>query len=231
MKHLLTVSACFLLAISAIAQQQPKKGTLDWYVWDAHQRGATEVQLSEGIVQITGDPPLEKALSNNTVVIAQQLGEAVGYDGNSIVTFRKYRSTETITVQNSAINVPFPSVVPKTLLPLASDEFIVPVLGGTLVVDGITLNEYGVGHTPLRTPPSGKPQLMFLRFICKGYALLNYDERGLFWVDDNLTLHPLVPNTRLSLDIRASAGNNLQSLRSFNKELLTRPKQETSHNE
>ena len=90
------------------------------------------------------------------------------------------------------MSVPFPSGVPKTLLPLADDEFIVPVLGGSLVVDGVTITENSISHAPLHKPPSGKLHLMFLRFICKGYALLNYDERSLFWVDDDgLTIHAI----------------------------------------
>jgi hypothetical protein len=218
-----------LFVLSATAQQPPTKGTLEWYVSDALRRGVSEVQIDGGVAQKVRELPLEQALINNTVVLAKQIGEAVVYDGSSIVTLRKYKSIETLSVQNSAINVPLPNALPNTLLPLASDEFIVPSRGGTLVVKGITLTQNSASDGPLRNAPTGTLQLLFLRFINHNYALLNYDERGLFWIDDRQAIHAMSPDTRLNMDMQSLAGGNLDTLRSESKAVAATRRQEASH--
>ena len=97
MKRLVTLMIFLLSVVSAIAQQQPKENTFDWYLWDAHQRGVTQTQINEGLIQGTANLPLPKALRYTTLVVAEQVGEAVTHDDRSVTTFRKYHTVEILT--------------------------------------------------------------------------------------------------------------------------------------
>ena len=191
---------------------------VDGLIWlDSHLR------LKAFGVEITvRDEPGQVFLAQNSRATKTKKLNLNQYGTRHRSMLRYCAANPKLSVQESTIGVPFPDGVPASLLPLKDNEFVVPLLGGTLEVDGVTISENSVNHTPLRTPPGSKRQLMFIDFISKGYGLLTYDERGLFWMgDDGQTLHAMNPSSRLSSDVRTPSGNALDSLRKVSKQLVS----------
>ena len=204
---------------------EPVRGLLAWQAQKAHTEGKSAVTLGPTILEYPGPEPLETALVHSSVIIATLLESKTTHDQREIQTWRKYRIIEWLSRQSRELPperdqnwLATLNTAPKSMLPLAGDEFLMEDYGGTVTVDGVTITITGDGTQEL---PVGGRYLMFVIFgSAREIAGANYGPASLFTIDDSDTLHarfPKLDSNRNSLlhEIRQRANGTLSGLRSL----------------
>src|SRR4029077_9764796 len=129
---------------------------------------------------------LNDALAHTTLVLAKFLGRATTHDDDFVVTWRKYQILEKFSsppIVSQGSDEPFTTYVPTSLLPIAQNEFVMAEIGGTDIVEGVTIT---MRNSENRTLPEAKPLLMFLQLASSGtIGALNYGSIGAFWADQS----------------------------------------------
>ena len=73
------------------------------------------------------------------------------------------------------------------MLPIGPDEFVMVEMGGTIVMDGVTITMHaGVPHP---RPDNLPPPDVCIACHSRTLALPNYGPSGAFWVDDSDKIH------------------------------------------
>ena len=171
---------------------EPTSNRLQWLVQQARNEGRKEVFLYSPISDYLGTEVtnLDEVLSSCTIVVAQPL-ESRSYEinGNNLATWTKFKILEPL----SEIRPPLcfgcdSSTPPADMLPLQSDEFLVPKSGGTLVRDGIRVTETDNNYPSFI---QGQKYLMLISLYPSGVAVTLGGPAGVFVVDGNENLVPV----------------------------------------
>jgi hypothetical protein len=174
------ISSCLELGAESAADDP---GTLSRVANKARHDGKSSIDISAPDELWAEPEPLDEALSHTTVVIATEVASDVGNDREDIVTWHKYKLFEKLSSQSFIRNEPLPQETPSSLLPLAEGEFLVPEIGGTANIEGITIREHSNRDGIL---PKQQRHLMFLIFRCSGaLAVPNYGPASFFWLDNS----------------------------------------------
>jgi hypothetical protein len=166
--------------------------SLRWHAREAEKLGETSISIPAPNFEVAQPESLNDALAHTTLVLARFLAQATTHDDDFVVTWRKYRilekfSSPPIVSQDS--DEPFTTYVPASLLPISQSEFVMAEIGGTAVIDGVTIT---MRNSENRALPEAKPVLMFLQFASSGaIAALNYGTIGAFWTDQFETIHAI----------------------------------------
>jgi hypothetical protein len=128
---------------SRAAQAAAEPGTLDWYAQRAQAQGAEGYNFSAGEVEYNQPGTWDDVLASFSFVKVQ-LVTSKSYPtlGNhSIETWYKFRVLDTLASKPVLTCDGCPSfpTAPADMLPLQTNEILVPKLGGTLTYGGVTL--------------------------------------------------------------------------------------------
>jgi hypothetical protein len=203
---------------------EPPRGSLAWHAQKARSEGKSEITLPV-IYEYPEPEPLDGALAHNALVLATLLEtQTVAYESN-IVTWRKLKVIEWLSTQSQELSPELDqrwraalSLAPKSMLPLAADEFLMDDEGGTATVEGVKITMTGRGTQELAV---GSRHLMFLLFdSTRQTAGASFGPDGLFTIDDSDTVHarlPKVDSDQNSLlhEIRQRADGKLAGLRAL----------------
>ena len=186
-----TISAILLFAcgfaqahVDQTAKDTPVGRRLAARAEEARAAGKSEARLRMIEVERPSEN-LEQALETYQVVVAHPTDiTAHDLDGEGIVSWY-YFTVDKILWQPRTANSAAPNV-PSYLRPPSRGELVVPIGGGTLVVDGVKLVETNPDARPIVV---GASYLLFLAVHNNRMASLPGAEYGIFRIDDNHLMH------------------------------------------
>jgi hypothetical protein len=180
---------------------------------------------------------LDAAIRNSEVISAQPVESFTelvnGASKSTVLTWYKFRIIERITHKIISQCCEVPTVIPKELLPLGENELLIPIVGGSLDIQGITINQ----NSPLTEYFSLEPvteqvphpsalhyriasNKMYLLFVkpqpSNQFATLHFGHSGVFEISSDENLTPAVSRARHPL-IREILSLNSNSNRSLNQ--------------
>ncbi len=195
----LTIAVPLLLVEGLAAQSapgsEPARGSLAWHATKARNEGKSAVTLGPTIFEYPeSEPSLDEALVRSTVLVASLLESKTSTTEFQILTWRKYRIVERLAMQSRELPPQLDqnwqaelALAPKSMLPLASDEFLTDDYGGTAKIDGVTITMTRDGTQDL---PVGGRHLVFVLFdSSRQLGGPCYGPGSLFTVDESDTLH------------------------------------------
>lgn len=130
-------------------ENAPDKGQCSWYIRQAKIKGEKEVGLPGWIVCPPDVLDLNDALSQFRVIIAKPIERYSAFDTSwGIVTWNKFKVIEDLSSRRMDKEKQYgccgcdndsdcTASFPAALLPLESDEILLPHIGGNLLIDGI----------------------------------------------------------------------------------------------
>jgi hypothetical protein len=147
---------CVMLAVVAVFEITSKGGqgvsglqeinkpeTLRELAEAAKTNGEHQVTIQTPNIEYGVAESFNKALSHNSVVIAKPVEKkSYATESEDIITWYRFKVIETLFQNNNSNckSCPPAPVPPGDLLPIAQDEIIIPKYGGTLTIDGVTIN-------------------------------------------------------------------------------------------
>lgn len=178
---------------SAKAQQPaPLPGGMRWYA----QRSAANGETAFSIMLAPRTPratDLNQALANYGVAVAELLNqESVWYDPpDAIYTWYKFRVAESLTTKPY---IPCPSCTfsptpPASMLPLQSGEILVPMLGGSAVVDDVAIEPTIEDFDGLVT---GQRYLLFLNLSSTQVGKVPIGPQGILHINSDNAFSPVL---------------------------------------
>jgi hypothetical protein len=215
------VAIGFILAAAPTAfraqehSAQEDQGTLQWRVREAKKLGKTSLELGLGEIEYGAAQSLDVALEDTSLVLAKVLTSEADRDDHDVFTWRKYRVLEKLSFQRGVYERPLPEDLPADMLPIGPDEFVMAEMGGTIVIDGVTVTMHAGGSHPR---PDNLPHLMFVLLVTPGpLALPNYGPIGAFWVDDSDKIHAEVDSdlNKLGAELLERTGGDLSGVRTL----------------
>ena len=207
------------------APYNPNEGLIAAYVRHAHQTGKTSIRVPYPIVEWAELEDLDHALAHTTVVVARLIASETVYTKDEITTWRKYAIAEKLSRQ---LEIPAQHCgeIPSSMLPLKSEEFVIPEIGGTVEVDGVRLIQRDSTESDI---PAQDRHLIFVLIVCSGsIALPNYGPYGHFSLDDSDNVHisAISQNNPLKDELLERTGGKLSSLRSISATIAPRSLQD-----
>lgn len=134
----------FNTSLSSVEAQTnpPADGSLRWYAQQSAANGETQFALILS-PRIPVASSLSDAIEDYGVVVGELLAqESVWYDPpDTIYTWYKFRLTETLKQKPfvACATCTFTPTPPSSLLPLQSGEILVPLLGGSAMIDNVVV--------------------------------------------------------------------------------------------
>lgn len=173
-------------------QNQPRIGSLRWYASQAKQQGKTHITF---VIQphYIGVSDLNSATSNYSSFVGELLATTTVWDeaSDSISTWYKFRTTERLT-QRTYYSCSECSTVtpPSELLPLQQGEFLVPLTGGSALIDDVVVESDLPDFTDMI---AGQKYLLLLNFDeANKVGYLSIGPRGALLVTSQDTFAPVV---------------------------------------
>ena len=204
----------------ATLENSQDKGKLTWYAEMAKAKGDKEVHIGSGIVRYGVPRTFEEALANFDSVVGEVVTSQSFPEETEITTWYKFKLIENIstpTIECSRCpSIPEP---PTAMLPINQNEFLLPQVGGEVLVDGIKIKSRNSQFPPFEI---GKQYLLFLSFDSQKIAAVSrMGPWGTFKstngkleaVDAKLT-HPTHD------ELQRRFGSSLSSFRTFIKVML-----------
>jgi hypothetical protein len=184
----------FVLSIRVVAQSQQTatddRGSLSWRARQATEGGKTAITIETPDALWAQPVPLREALAHTSLTLATLVASETTHTDYEIITWRKYRILERLSSQPSVRHDFLPESVPSSLMPIEPGEFVIPEMGGTVDIDGVTIT---TRNSEVHVPSGDKRHLMFLLFRASGaLAVSNYGPHGQFSVDDTDNIHAWV---------------------------------------
>jgi hypothetical protein len=219
-RRLITLGICPLLLGSVFAQDNSNAtraeddiGTLGSIARRAKAARQLDAIVSPPTMMLANPESLRDSLLHTTLVLAVPIASATAHDHALIYTWHKYRILETLSFQAPLATEDFSDTIPTSLLPIASDEFVMAEVGGTATVAGIriVMQDSNVPALPAKTR-----HLMFVLFDSSHkVAVLNYGPNGSFYVDDSDAIHSRLaaPRGRLQSELFLRTAGKLRVLR------------------
>lgn len=204
---------------SKLARLKDEKLPLEDRIGTAKEIGVNELRLALPIVEYEYVENVDDAIKRSDVITAQPIESFSKHvSGTKIITWYKFRILERIARRTIPPCCDIPATIPQELLPLGENELLVPIVGGKLVIEGMTVNqsshltEYFSSETKTEQIPhptalhhriaGNKTYLIFIKpQPSRQFVMLHFGPAGVFEVssDDNLVpslnrnnRHPLV---------------------------------------
>jgi hypothetical protein len=195
---------------SKLARVKDNKLPLEARIATAKDIGVDEISLSLPIGEYEPAKNVDDAIKRSDVITAQPIesfSELVS--GTTIVTWYKFRVLERIARRTMPPCCDTPATIPKELLPLSENELLIPIVGGKLVIEGVTVNqsslmtEYFSSETKVDQIPNptalhhriagNKTYLIFVKpQPSRPFVMLHYGPAGVFEISPNDDLFPSV---------------------------------------
>ena len=216
-KHVFIPAAILLLAVAVLGvlglgghgpfsskkpqQPSPRTGSLRWYAAQAQQQGRTHVALGiQPNYPAVGD--LNAATSDYSLFVGELVATRTVWDeaSDSIETWYKFKTTERLTQRTYSVCTHCsPPTPPSDLLPLQQGEFLVPLTGGSVLIDNVVVETILADFTVM---VPGQKYLLFLNFNgANNIGNLAIGPRGALLVTSEGTFAPVVSIPTGSTDI------------------------------
>ncbi len=202
---------------SAISAAEP--GSIRWHAQRAQEQGTTSITIPAPRGMFEKISSLDQALSTYHVVVGMPLASVTQVlDNNHVYTWYKLRILESL-VPHPNPEVPAVSI-PEAVLPIKANEIVVHVPQGTVTVDGVRIT---VTDPDSRLLTLHEKYLFFLSPDSSGkFAYLRAGPNATFLIKPDNKIAPLVDTqSHMQVDLEASTGGSLDSLRTFAKAKAT----------
>ncbi|HUS10672.1 MAG TPA: hypothetical protein VMZ30_09420 [Pyrinomonadaceae bacterium] len=198
----------------------PSHDRLRWYAQKAKGERQTKVSISSMVYDYAGSAnslDVNSAFATYTVVIGVPLEKRTyQFTDNDLVTWYKFRIVDTLSDRkNPPCTVCDKSNPPQELLPLASDEFVLPKNGGQILLDGVEVEQVEKGFPQYEL---GQKYLFLLFLEASGVATTAGGPLGVFTINADGTFLPI--NTRdhpLKKGLKQQFSNSVERLRNSNR--------------
>lgn len=235
MKRKIVVTVALLLAIAVVtavvfgsrwafgtktAAQQPTapEGSIRWHAQQARAAGQTEVAVITG-VSYHGPADISEAISSDSILVGQLVNSATSWDDTtgSITTWYKFSVLESLAQRtySPCAECTSPSV-PAELLPLSTGQIVVPLSGGSALMDDVIVEETVSGFSGF---VQGQNYLLFLNLDpSTNIGQLDYGPAGALLVNSQNTFARTIEVAEGQLDpissgLAAQYSNSLTQLR------------------
>lgn len=184
-------------------QAEPAAGTLRRYAQEERERGQSSVVLPFPRYEWAEVPTLNDINNQTSLITAQLLASVIVAHERDVVTWHKFRREETL-VEQETVPPDSMSDAPSALLPLNPGEFLMPLAGGTVQVEGV-----GITMRPPHDPlPIGSQYLLFVTFFANGHlAAPAYGPNGLFTLSDAGEIIGIVRAANNSVEVELKRNN------------------------
>ena len=196
-------------------QHPPYKDRLKWYAKQAKSEGRNKITIPADVVEYLGSAgtiTAEQAFASSSVVIAHLVAKESYARNDYVLTWNKFVIDE---VLSEATELPCkdcgPSAPPSSFLPLQSGEFLIAKRGGSVAVDGVTIEQ-----TDNAFPDYDFNQRYLLLVVLqpKGTAWTIGGPVGVFRLINNDKAMPVRESEhRIHKDFKEKYGNSLERLR------------------
>jgi hypothetical protein len=199
---------------SKLAKLKDEKLPLGDRIRTAKDIGIDKISLELPVGEYEDVENIASAIKRSDVILAAPI-ESFSYlvSGTTIVTWYKFRISERIARRKASKCCDIPATIPKELLPLGEDEILIPIVGGKLVIEGVTVNQSSalVEHfsTELTTEQISHPTASHHRIVGNKryllfikpqphhqFATLHFGPDGIFEVGSDNNIVPLVGRNR-----------------------------------
>lgn len=193
-------------------------GSLEALAQDAIERNEQSVTIPTAMWSNAGVSGIDEAVASYSLVVAHPVSKR-SYVWNSefqiIGTWYKFLITESLSQRPfiTCTNCPPAPNAPADLLPLTSNELLVPKFGGSVVINGVTINSVDEVFPEYEMSRS---YLLFLKVdSSKGTGLTSIGPAAVFTINNNGTLSTVAEasDNSLAQDITQRYGNSLAALR------------------
>jgi len=192
--------------------ESAEPGTLRATILAAKAKGDKTVELS--LIACGSDTGrLQDALSKDTVVLAELVGQKTYADTYGVHTWYRFKVKETL-VQHPPPPLdysPFESA-PSDMLPIAEDELVIQEANGRMEIEGITVIQHSNGAAYLE----GQTYLLFLWIdpLTRTATRIGTDPLGVFLVDNNGNLTSYIDQPYpLKTDLRRRFKDSVDNMR------------------
>ena len=192
--------------------ESAEPGTLKATILAAKARGDKTVELS--LIACGSDTGrLRDALSRDTVVLAELVGQKTYPDTYGLHTWYRFKVKETL-VQHAPPPLdysPFDSA-PPDMVPIAEDELVIQELNGRMEIEGITV----IQHSNGAAYREGQTYLLFVWVdpLKRTATRTGTDPLGVFLVDNNGNLTSYIDQPYpLKTDLRKRFKNSIDNMR------------------
>lgn len=159
----------FLVSQSASTAQTPDNerpaDNIQRMVQHAKATGKASVAIAEAAFLPTGVSTVEEVAADYSVLVASPLRHTTLQNGISLTTWYKFRITDRVLMQKSISKESLPPDVPAELMPVASNEIVVPASGGQIELDGIVVKQLNAFHLSFT---EGSSYVLVLLLECSG---------------------------------------------------------------
>jgi hypothetical protein len=187
-----------------------KRGSIKWFVERAKKQKKTKVVVpppEESYAEVTD---LDDALAQFTVLLVEPIEQkAAVLNDSHIITWNKLKVIEFMSSPAKACPQCSTDLTgPEEMLPMKAGEILVPIYGGSLVVDGIRLESrhQDLGESFSRS----RRYLLFLSFDpINAIGKLSLGPYGMFALKGDDQIAPIIPGGAISRDLGLKAENSL----------------------
>ncbi len=206
-----------------IKTQQPEnwaeKNSLTAEARRGKAKGKSEVIIPGPNVDYAGaNMSINDALDKYSVVVAEPVeNKSYSIDAFTITTWYRFKINEVISQKTRfhCFTCPQDSTPPADLGPIAPDEFLLNINGGTVPIDGVTVT---VKNEEIPQFENGKKYVFFVSFVPGGIGRLAAGPAGIFKLDANDELEGVnVKKHRLYQEIVTRFDGKLSRLKSHVK--------------
>lgn len=190
-------------------------GSVEALAQDCAANGIQSINISTMLWDYDGIGGIDDALSKYTVIVAHPVS-STSYVWSSelqiIGTWYKFAVTETLSQRPHIPCDTCDTDPPASLLPLSAGQLLIPKYGGSVIINGVTINSIDRDFPAFQTSQN---YLIFLDVdYTKGVGTLDGGGVAVFAIGANGVLTPVISiNSALAEDISLRYGNSLPALR------------------
>jgi hypothetical protein len=190
-------------------------GSLEALAQDCAANGIQSININTMLWEYDGIDGIDDALSKYTVVIAHPVS-STSYAWSSeyqiIGTWYRFAVTETLSQRPHIPCDTCDTDPPASLLPLSAGQLLIPKYGGSVMINGVTINSIDADFPAYQTSQN---YLMFLDVNqTTGVGNVDGGRAAVFAIGSNGVLTPVSSiNSALAEDISLRYGNSLTALR------------------
>ncbi len=213
----LRVAALLSSLFAVLARGQPGR-RLHQAALDAKARSLTQISIPPPAILPTGVDDMDTVAAHYSVLVARPVQTVVStVESESIETWYKFQIEEIVLRQRKVSTDPIAGLkIPAALLPLASNQSLLTLPGGSVTIDGVTIKEGRSAGLNLNFVPGNRYLLCVLLEAGGTVASLAAMSDGAFLLQPGGTLKPLGPIDRpLVRDVETRFSNRLDLFRPY----------------
>ncbi len=200
----LSMAAAYTPALLRIQHPKdvPSEGRLRWHAQHAKADGSKKVKLPTLMYDYAGSTQaldINQALFTYTVLLARPIEKrSYEYTTNDIITWYKFATIEALSdTKEPPCSTCDTLAPPPEMFPLKPSEFLMVRNGGSLIVDGVEVEQEEPGYPPFQ---EGQDYLLLVSKYPSGVATTAGGPLGVFTLDDTGKATPINSRNHLLKD-------------------------------